>query len=70
MSSDTLLLRPVDAAIALAVSRSRIYELIASGAIATVRTGTGSRAGHRIERAELERYIERERATAPASLED
>ncbi len=39
MIMEPLLLRPVEAAKTLAISRSRIYELIAEGAIESVRIG-------------------------------
>ncbi|MHB8340754.1 MAG: helix-turn-helix domain-containing protein [Mycobacteriales bacterium] len=38
-----LLLTPTEAAAALAVSRSTIYELLASGALASVHIGTARR---------------------------
>lgn len=42
MSDLKLLLRPAEAADAIGVSRSRIYELIASGDVPSIRIGRGS----------------------------
>jgi excisionase family DNA binding protein len=39
MKMEKLLVRPVEAAAMLSVSRSSIYELIASGAVPSVRVG-------------------------------
>jgi len=39
MENQKLLIRPVEAATLLSVSRSSIYELIASGAVPSVRIG-------------------------------
>jgi excisionase family DNA binding protein len=36
---DRLLLRPDEAAVALGISRSRVYELVAEGAIPAIRLG-------------------------------
>ena len=43
MAVDRILYRPVEAAEAIGVSRSRIYELIASGEIPSVRIGNVTR---------------------------
>lgn len=43
MEEQRLLLRPGEAAIAIGVSRSRVYELIASNTIPSVRLGTSVR---------------------------
>jgi excisionase family DNA binding protein len=40
---DKLLLRPVEAAEAIGISRSKIYELLASGVLPSVRIGTSVR---------------------------
>lgn len=40
---DRLLLRPMEAAMAIGVGRSRMYELLASGQIPSVRIGTSVR---------------------------
>ena len=40
---ERLLLRPHEAAIALGVSRAKMYELIASGEIPSMKVGTSSR---------------------------
>jgi excisionase family DNA binding protein len=49
-----LLLRPEEAAEMLGISRSRFYELLGTGQIASVRIG----ASRRVTAAELERYVE------------
>jgi excisionase family DNA binding protein len=36
---DVLMVRPVEAAVMLSISRSSVYELIASGALPSVRVG-------------------------------
>ena len=42
MAPDKLLLRPAEAAEALGISRSKVYELLASGTLPSVRIGGGS----------------------------
>lgn len=51
---NALLLRPEDAAEAIGVSRSRIYELMGAGTIPSVRIGRS----RRIAREALERFVE------------
>ena len=51
---DKLLLRPEEAAEALAVGRDRIYELIGSGRLRSVKLGRS----RRIPAAELEAFVE------------
>jgi excisionase family DNA binding protein len=53
-----LLLKPEEAAIALGVSRSTLYELLAAGAVESVHIGKS----RRVPLAALERYVERLRA--------
>lgn len=53
--TDQLLLRPEEAAKALGLGRSKVFELMASGAIASVRIGRS----RRIPRAALTDYVER-----------
>lgn len=53
MELEKLLLRPAEAAEAIGVSRSRTYELIASGELPSVRVGTSVR----VPVAELEAWI-------------
>jgi excisionase family DNA binding protein len=50
-----LLLKPEEAAIALGLSRSTLYELLAAGAIESVHIGKS----RRVPVAALERYVER-----------
>lgn len=50
---ERLLLRPEEAAESLGLSRSLLYQLMASGEIAHVKIGTA----RRIPAAELERYV-------------
>ena len=47
MTSDAVLYRPEDAARLLEISRSKIFELIASGAIASVKIGRSRRVSRR-----------------------
>jgi excisionase family DNA binding protein len=54
--SEKLLLRPVEAAEAIGVSRSRAYELIGSGQIPSIRIGTSLR----VPVEALREWIERE----------
>lgn len=56
MKNEPLLLRPVEAAEMLAVSRSRIYELINAGSIPAVRLGESR--SLRVPLAALRRLIE------------
>lgn len=62
--TDTLLVRPKDAADMLGLSRSQVYELIAAGELSSVRIGRGNRPAHRIEIAEISAFIERNRRNA------
>ncbi|MBI2322102.1 MAG: helix-turn-helix domain-containing protein [Chloroflexi bacterium] len=52
---EPLLLRPPDAAAALGVSRSRLYELLAAGALASVKIGASRRIALDDRRAFVER---------------
>lgn len=54
----TFLLRPEAAARALAISRTRIYELLASGAIPSIKLGTS----RRIPVEALKRWVEQQSA--------
>lgn len=51
---DKLLLTPEDAAKTLSISRSKLYELLASGALESVRIG----ASRRIPRDALDEFVE------------
>ena len=61
---DKLLLRPVEAAEAIGVSRSRIYELLAAGTLPSVRIGVSVRVPVDALRSWVERQLA---ATAPES---
>lgn len=52
---DKLLLTPEDAALVLSIGRSKVYELLATGAVRSVRIG----ASRRIPAEELAAYVER-----------
>jgi excisionase family DNA binding protein len=52
---DKLLLRPEEAAEVLSIGRSRLYELLGSGELDSVRIGTS----RRVPAEELVRYVER-----------
>jgi excisionase family DNA binding protein len=52
---DKLLLRPEEAAAVLSIGRSRLYELLGSGELDSVRIGTS----RRVPAEELVRYVER-----------
>jgi excisionase family DNA binding protein len=52
---DKLLLRPEEAAEVLSIGRSRLYELLGRGELASVRIGTS----RRVPAEELVRYVER-----------
>jgi excisionase family DNA binding protein len=52
---DKLLLRPEEAAEVLSIGRSRLYELLGSGELVSVRIGTS----RRVPAQELVRYVER-----------
>ncbi len=56
---DRLLLRPVEAAEMLGVGRSKLYELIADGALPTVRIGRR----HRVPIDALHRWVEQRAST-------
>ena len=56
MDTNRLLFRPDEAGAALGVSRSKVYELIAAGAIPSVRIGSSVR----VPVAALKAWIERE----------
>jgi excisionase family DNA binding protein len=51
---EKLLLRPMEAAESIAVSKSKIYELLASGSIPSVRIGKSIR----IPREELKKWVD------------
>ena len=53
---DRLLLRPVEVAEAIGVGRSKVYELLASGALPSIRIGGRVR----VPVAELREWIERQ----------
>lgn len=52
---DRLLLRPEEAAEVLSIGRSRLYELLGRGELASVRIGTS----RRVPAEDLVRYVER-----------
>ncbi len=52
-TAPSILLTPAEAAAALAIGRSLLYELIADGTIASVKIGRS----RRIRRADLETYV-------------
>lgn len=52
---DKLLLTPEDAALVLSIGRSKLYELLATGALCSVRIG----ASRRITAEELAAYVQR-----------
>ena len=56
---DKLLLKPEEAADLLGIGRSKFYELLAQGAVDSVRIG----ACRRVPRAALEEFVERLRRT-------
>ncbi len=63
MDTPPLLYRPEEAARALGTSRSRLFELLASGDVQSVQLGRS----RRIPRAALEEYVDRlRRATSAA----
>jgi excisionase family DNA binding protein len=55
---DKLLLKPEEAADVLGIGRSKFYELLAEGAVESVRIG----ACRRVPRAALEEFVEKLRA--------
>lgn len=59
--ADKLLLTPEDAAAALSIGRSKLYELIAAGTLETVVIG----ACRRIPRAALDDFVDRLRTSTP-----
>lgn len=65
MVNQRLLLRPTEAAEALGVSRSKVYELIAAGTIPSVRIGGTS---VRVPAEELRAWVSRQ-AVIPANGE-
>jgi excisionase family DNA binding protein len=62
LTSETLLLTPEEAAQVLRVGRTTLYALIQDGHLRPVHIGRSCR----LSRAELERYVERLEAAAPA----
>jgi excisionase family DNA binding protein len=58
---DKLLLRPVEAAEAIGISRSKIYELLASGDLPSVRIGASVRVPVEALRAWIARQLETSR---------
>ncbi len=62
-SADQLLYRPEDAGSVLGIGRSKVFELLASGQLASVQIGRA----RRIPRTALEAYVERLQQTAPAA---
>lgn len=68
---DKLLLRPVEVAAALSISRSRAYELLASGQIpGVVRLGRSIRVSARCLAAFVEQLEKEAGAVTPASQEE
>jgi len=68
-SEDDALLTTLEAASKLRISRRKLMEFIASGEIATIRIPSKngvSRGDHRIEPAEIKRFIDRNRQRASA----
>jgi excisionase family DNA binding protein len=66
--SERLLLRPAEAAIALGVSRSKIYELLSRGALPSVRLGGSIRVPEVQLREWIERQIEQAEVRPPANV--
>lgn len=64
--ADKLLLTPEDAAAALSIGRSKLYELIAAGTLETVAIG----ACRRIPRAALDDFVDRLRTSTPSRPND
>jgi excisionase family DNA binding protein len=62
LTSDRLLLTPEEAAQVLRVGRTTLYALIQDGHLRPIHIGRSCR----LSRAELERYVERLEAAAPA----
>jgi excisionase family DNA binding protein len=60
---DSLLYRPEDAAKALGIGRSKLFELIAAGHIETVQIGRS----RRVPREALETYVRRLRGAASSA---
>ncbi len=58
--SDAVLLKPEDAAALLGISRTRVYGLIGSGELASVKIGRS----RRVPRVELDSYVASIRAAA------
>jgi len=58
---DPLLLTPEQAAEALAICRARVYELMRSGELGSIRIG----ASRRVPRQALDAFIEQKMLTAP-----
>lgn len=64
MSEARLLYRPEEAAEALGLSRARLYQLLATGEIGSVKIGTS----RRVPAADLEAYVARLRAEHPGGV--
>ena len=64
LTSETLLLTPEEAAQVLRVGRTMLYALIQDGHLRPVHIGRSCR----VSRAELERYVDRLGAPAPAPM--
>lgn len=62
---DKLLLTPEDAALVLSIGRSKLYELLAAGALRSVRIGKS----RRIPAEELAAYVQRLAGTEPSGPE-
>lgn len=62
---DKLLLTPEDAALVLSIGRSKLYELLATGALRSVHIGTS----RRIPAEELAAYVQRLAGTDPSEPE-
>ena len=55
MGEEKLLYRPVEAAESLGISRARLYQLIATGELGSVKIGVS----RRIPAVDMDRYVER-----------
>jgi len=63
MNEEKLLLRPEEAARALALSRARLYQLMATGELASVKIG----ASRRVPLVDLQGYVQRLRVGGEAT---
>lgn len=62
--NDRLLLRPAEAAIALGISRARVYELVAQRVIPSIRIGSAIR----VPAIQLQAWVERQTREAEGEV--